>query len=84
MQQYFEPADWQGLSYRRPRGDNEIVRKDLNAQSKSEKSGYVLRKNSQHLVKSCLHRNCYRPSARNSVRIQQREAQAERSSDEER
>ena len=74
----------QSSSCRRPKGDNEIVWKVLNAQSKYGKTGCVLKKNSQHLVKSCLQTNRYQPSARNRVRIQQRETRAERSLDEER
>jgi len=60
-------------------------RDSLNAQSKCGKTGcfMFLKKNLQHLVKSCLQWNRYQPSARNRVRIQQRGTQAERSLDEE-
>ena len=72
MWQYFELVDWQGLKLPSPRGGNEIVWTVLNAQSKCEKTGYVLRKNLQYLVKSCLQWNCYQRSARNRVQIQRR------------
>ena len=84
MQPCFELWIGKDSSCHQPRGGNEIVWKVLNAQSKCGKAGYVLRKNSQNLVKSCLKQNCYQPSARNRVQIQQRETQAKRSLDEER
>jgi len=59
MQQYFELVDWQGLKLPSAEGRQRDSLKKLNAQSKCGKTGYVLRKNSQHLVKSCLQRNCY-------------------------
>jgi len=52
----------------RPRGDNEIVYFFCNDQSKCGKTGCMVRKNSQHLVKT-----------RNRVRIQRRGTNAERS-----
>jgi len=88
-QQYFELMDWQGLklpSYERRQQDSlksfehsVEVSKDWRRLKKE-----LARKNSQHLVKSCLQRNCYQPSARKRVQIQQRGTQAKRSSDEER
>jgi len=56
MQQYFELVDWQGLTGKLPSAKRR-QRDSLNffnAQSKYGKTGYVLRKNSQHLVKSCF------------------------------
>jgi len=84
MQQYFELEDWQGLKLLSAERRQRESLKKLNAQSKCEKTGYVSRKNAQHLVRSCLQRNCYQPSARNRVRIHQRGTQAERISVEER
>ena len=85
VQQYFELVDWQGLQLpSAERRQRDSFSKKLNAQSKCGKTRYVLRKNSQHLVKSCLHWNCYQPSTRNRVQIQRRKTQATRSLDEER
>ena len=69
MQQYFELVDWQGLKLPSAERRQRNSLKVLNAQSKCGKAGYVLRKHSQHLARSCLQRNCYHPSARNRVRI---------------
>jgi len=85
MQQYFELVDWQGLKLpAAERRQRDSLKSFVNAQSECGKTRYVLRKNSQHLVKSCLQWNCYQPVARNRVQIQQRKTQAKRSSDEER
>ena len=84
MQQYFELVDWQGLELPSAERRQRDSLKALNAQSKCGKTGYALRKNSQHLVKSCLQWNCHQPSARNRVQIQRRKTQAKRSLDEER
>jgi len=88
MQQYFVLVDWQGLKLpsaeRRQRDSLKSFEKILNAQSKCGKTGYVLRKNSQHWVKSCLQWNCDQPSTRNRVQIQRRKTQAKRSLDKER
>jgi len=80
MQQYFESVDWQGLKL--PSAE----RRQRNGLKKFERSVEVWKdwiRLKKHLVKSCLQRNCYQPSARNRVRIQERGAQAKRSSDEE-
>jgi len=47
------------------------------ARSKCGRTGYILKKNVQHLVKSCLQRNCYLPRARNRVHIQKGDASKE-------
>jgi len=86
MQQYFELMDWQGLKLpsaeRRQRDSLKIFEKTLSRSV--ERLRYVLRKNSQHLVKSSLQQDCYQPSAINRVQIQERETQAKRNLDEER
>ena len=54
MQQYFEQVDWQGLKLPSAERRQRDSLKKLIAPSKCGKTGHVLRKNSQHLVKSCL------------------------------
>ena len=79
-----ELVDWQGLKLPPAERRQRDSLKVLNAQSKCGKTGYVLRKNLQHLMKSCLQWNCYQPSTRNRVQIQWRKTQAKKSLDEER
>jgi len=84
MQQYFELVDWQGLKLPSAERRQRDSLKSLERSVEVWKDWIHLKKDSQHLVKSCLQRNYYQPSARNRVRIQQRGTQAKRSSDEER
>ena len=67
MQQYFELVDWQGFKLPSAERWQRDSLKSLNVQSKCGKTGYVLRKNSQHLVKSCLQCKCYQPQAKRSL-----------------
>jgi len=83
MQRYFELLDYQGLKLPLAERRQRDSLKSFERSVEVWKDCIRLRKNSQHLAKSCLQQNRYQPSVRNGVRIQQRGTQAERSSDEE-
>jgi len=77
MQQYFELVDCHGLKLPSAERRQQDSLKSCERSVEVWKDWIRLRKNSQHLAKSCLQRNCHQPSARDRVHIQQRETSKE-------